>query len=200
MNAAAIGAGTLALAMVNRGLNLNIADAVGNIIALALFAVAMRILPLAGMHAAEHKVVHAIERGEELTLEVVRRMPRVHPRCGTNFAVGATLFLALATTPFIPEDSLRLLLALVATLLLWRPLGSLVQKYVTTSPPNDRQLMMGIRSGEELLQKYVAAPVVMPNIFLRIYNSGMLHVMLGGAICTLAEYLVARALHIDISL
>ncbi len=29
-------------------------------------------------------VVHAIEEGEDLTLEKVRPMPRVHPRCGTN--------------------------------------------------------------------------------------------------------------------
>jgi hypothetical protein len=200
LNAAAIGAGTLTLAMVDHGLRMDVADLLSSVIALGLFAIAMRILPLAGIHAAEHKVVHAIERGEELSLEVVRRMPRVHPRCGTNFAVGATLFLSLATTPFIPIDTVRLLVALVATLLLWRPLGSLVQRFVTTAPPNDRQLKMGIQAGEELLQKYVQAPVVMPGFFRRIYNSGILHVMLGGVICTLAELAVAKLLHIDIGL
>src|SRR5438477_4650656 len=53
------------------------------------FFTLLRLLPLSGTHGAEHMVVHAIERREPLTYEVVRRMPRVHPRCGTNLAVGA---------------------------------------------------------------------------------------------------------------
>lgn len=36
-------------------------------------------------HGAEHKVIHAWEAGDELTVENARRYPRLHPRCGTSF-------------------------------------------------------------------------------------------------------------------
>jgi len=36
-------------------------------------------------HGAEHKTIFAYEAGEELTVENVRKHPRLHPRCGTSF-------------------------------------------------------------------------------------------------------------------
>lgn len=36
-------------------------------------------------HGAEHKVIHAWEAGDELTVENARRYPILHPRCGTSF-------------------------------------------------------------------------------------------------------------------
>jgi CBS domain-containing protein len=144
-----------------------------------LFLTLLRVLPLSGTHGAEHMVVHAIERGEELTPETVRRMPRVHPRCGTNLAVGLSVFLALATGSLIADQHLRLLAALLITAMVWRPLGSFMQYYVTTSRPNDRQIASGIRAGQELLEKYARSPVAVPGIFRRILNSGLLHVVAG---------------------
>ena len=38
-----------------------------------------------GYHGAEHKAIHAIEAGVELTPENVQRFTRLHPRCGTTF-------------------------------------------------------------------------------------------------------------------
>jgi uncharacterized protein YqhQ len=35
-------------------------------------------------HGAEHKTIFCYERGLELTVENVRKMPRRHPRCGTS--------------------------------------------------------------------------------------------------------------------
>src|SRR5262249_31439746 len=61
-------------------------------LSLVLFLVFMRALPLAGYHAAEHQAVHAMERGEPLCAEIVRRMPRVHPRCGTNLMAAGLVF------------------------------------------------------------------------------------------------------------
>ena len=89
-----------------------------------IFLLGMRLLPLSGIHAAEHKVVHAIERGEELVPATVRRMPRVHPRCGTNLAVGASIFIGLGTLTLISQEWLRLMIAGIATLALWRPIGT----------------------------------------------------------------------------
>ncbi|MCD8383480.1 MAG: DUF1385 domain-containing protein [Clostridiales bacterium] len=42
-------------------------------------------------HGAEHKSIFCYERGLELTVENVRKMPRHHPRCGTSF-----LFMVIA--------------------------------------------------------------------------------------------------------
>ncbi len=36
-------------------------------------------------HGAEHKTIFCYERGEELTVENVRKQTRFHPRCGTSF-------------------------------------------------------------------------------------------------------------------
>jgi hypothetical protein len=144
-----------------------------------LFLATIRLLPLAGTHAAEHMVVHAIERGEELRPEIVRRMPRVHPRCGTNLAVGASIFLGLFNWQWIPDQEIRLLVALLTTFVLYRPLGSMVQLLITTRPPNERQIESGIRAGKELLARYRTAHGPQPTPFTRILHSGMLHVMAG---------------------
>lgn len=36
-------------------------------------------------HGAEHKTIHALEHGDELTVENARRYPTLHVRCGTAF-------------------------------------------------------------------------------------------------------------------
>lgn len=36
-------------------------------------------------HGAEHKTIFCYEHGNDLTVENVRREPRLHPRCGTSF-------------------------------------------------------------------------------------------------------------------
>ncbi len=146
---------------------------------LLFFAIGMRLIPLSGIHAAEHKVVHAIERGEELTPAVVRRMPRVHPRCGTNIAAGASLFIGLSNADFIPVQEFRFLIAGIATLAFWRPLGSWLQYWVTTKEPNDKQIALGIRSGKLLLEKFATQGSGSTSIAGRIFNSGLLHVIAG---------------------
>lgn len=157
-----------------------------------LFLVAMRLIPLSGTHAAEHKVVHALERGEPLELEVVKRMPRVHPRCGTNIAVGASLFLGLAGWDFIADQQLRLVVSLLVTMIFWRPLGGLVQHWVTTKPPSDRQLLGGIRSGQELIKNIQNRHRARPSLGQRILSTGMPHVMGGSFLMWAVAEGVAR--------
>jgi uncharacterized protein YqhQ len=48
-------------------------------------------------HGAEHKTIHALEAGDPLTTEAVRRYPTAHPRCGTEFLV---IVLALSIIAF----------------------------------------------------------------------------------------------------
>lgn len=165
-------------------------DAYATPLTFMIFLVTMRLLPLAGTHAAEHMVVHAIERGEQLTPEVVRRMPRVHPRCGTNLAVGASIFVALLNLPYTDDPYTKSFLALIATALVYRPAGAVVQFLITTRPPNNKQIASGIKAGKELLERYRLKRGPVPNAGQRILNSGMLHVMAGSA----GAYLVAWAL------
>lgn len=51
-------------------------------------------------HGAEHKAINTMEAGHELTMENCRRASRLHPRCGTNFAV-IVLLLDIAVMTFI---------------------------------------------------------------------------------------------------
>ena len=44
-------------------------------------------------HGAEHKSIHASEKGEDLTIANARKHPTMHPRCGTSFL----LFLVLTS-------------------------------------------------------------------------------------------------------
>ncbi|MFY9233899.1 MAG: DUF1385 domain-containing protein [Fimbriimonadaceae bacterium] len=148
-------------------------------ISIAMFLVFMRLAPISGIHAAEHKVVHAIERGEELVPQIVKRMPRVHPRCGTNIAVGVSLFLGIGSANLVPYREVQLLIALLVTMALWRPLGSLVQLFITTRPPSDKHIAYGIKSGEELLAKYAEVHAGSPALWQRLWYSGLPHVIAG---------------------
>jgi uncharacterized protein YqhQ len=60
-------------------------------------------------HGAEHKSIHAYEKGEELTIENARKHPRLHARCGTAFLLFVLVFSILlfsAVFPFFPKHLL----------------------------------------------------------------------------------------------
>lgn len=60
-------------------------------------------------HGAEHKSIHAYERGEELTVENARKYPTLHNRCGTAFLLMVLMFSILLFTavfPLLPKDLL----------------------------------------------------------------------------------------------
>ena len=145
-------------------------------------------------------VVHAMEREEELRPEIVRRMPRVHPRCGTNIAAGASLFLGFFSASWIESSELRLLVAALVTVFFWRPLGSFLQRYFTTRRPNDRQLAGGIRAGEMLLAAHARSSRAKGSPALRIWNSGMLHVMAGSVLTLGVVYALNELFHLGLNL
>ncbi len=161
------------------------------VLPIGLFALLLRLSPLAGYHAAEHMTVHAIEQGLPLTPQVVARMPRVHPRCGTNLAVGAAVFSVLASVPAGEWSDLTALMALVVMLGTWRRLGGWVQQHVSTRPPTREQIEAGIRAGEELIEQYrIQGPRPM-NWRRRLVHSGLPWVLLGAAAVWLPAYLLA---------
>lgn len=60
-------------------------------------------------HGAEHKSIHAYEKGEELTVENARKYPTLHNRCGTAFILMVLMFSILLFTavfPLLPKDLL----------------------------------------------------------------------------------------------
>ena len=150
-----------------------------------------RLFPLAGYHAAEHQVVHAIEQDEPLLTDVVRRMPRVHPRCGTNIGVGISLFLGISQSRWIPYDEIRLLVAVLFTMFFWRPIGSFVQLYITTKPASQKQIQSGIDAANELLLNFEQATQRKPTAVGRLLNSGILHVIAGSFLAYLIASLMA---------
>src|SRR5262249_35497809 len=101
-----------------------------------LFLLLMRATRLAGYHSAEHQTVHALERGERLIPEIVRRMPRAHPRCGTNIMAAGLVFFNLAQIiEYLPGlGPLAYVLAAIATFFTWRSVGTFLQERFTTRP------------------------------------------------------------------
>lgn len=139
----------------------------------------MRVTPIAGIHAAEHKVVHAIERNMPLNKEAVSMMSRVHPRCGTNIAVGFLLFVLISEIPWPAPPSVRMIIGIAAAFLLWRRLGAHVQRIFTTKPPNDKQLKDGIKAGKQLLQRAAKLPYRPISFGEKILTSGLPQLLLG---------------------
>ncbi len=154
----------------------------------------LRVVPLSGIHAAEHQVVHAIERREPLTVSAVRAMPRVHPRCGTNLFAGFTLFLLVFLAVFcVTEaarwqllDSVTLAAALSGplTLLYWRRLGGWVQQWLATRPATDGQIAGAIFAAEQVLSRRERRAGRRPRVPLlrRIWTAGLAQILLGYAV------------------
>jgi uncharacterized protein YqhQ len=60
-------------------------------------------------HGAEHKSIHAYEKGDELTVENAKKYPTLHNRCGTAFLLMVLMFSILLFTcvfPLLPKDLL----------------------------------------------------------------------------------------------
>src|SRR3954451_18406086 len=124
-------------------------------------------------HGAEHKTIHALEAGDPLTVEAIRKYPTAHPRCGTEFLVVVIALSIVAFSLVGRQDAVvmvgsRILLipviaALGYELLRWgarhrgNPIvkaimapGILVQM-ITTKQPSDDQIEVAIASMEQAL-------------------------------------------------
>lgn len=154
---------------------------------LLLLLVFLRFSPLAAYHAAEHQTVHAIENGEPLTPEAVSRMPRVHPRCGTNLMIVASIFLL---TSLIFGADYGVLVGLALAILGWRKPGSFVQQYFTTKPAAPKYIQNGIKVGEELMAKYRRQPYVPTTVLGRLWEMGFPQIILGfAAVAMIDKYI-----------
>ena len=123
-------------------------------------------------HGAEHKAIHCLESGKELTVENAREFTTLHPRCGTSYmffllALSIAVFSFVSWTSIPVRIILKLLfLPLIAGLsyeflkysgrsnskviaLISRP-GLLMQK-ITTVEPDDKQLEIAITALKEVV-------------------------------------------------
>jgi len=150
-----------------------------------IFLVLLRVSPLAGIHAAEHMVIRAMEEGEDLVAGKVRQTSRVHPRCGTNLMALVVLvvigYQLLSSVRRISPEAHAFALVLVVMLvaLSWRRLGAGLQRWVTTKRPSDRQLAAAIAVGEELLAKVQARPRAAAGLWRRIWHLGFPQIAVG---------------------
>ncbi|MBY0405802.1 MAG: DUF1385 domain-containing protein [Cyanobacteria bacterium] len=149
----------------------------------------IRFTPIAGLHAAEHMTINAIENGLDLTEENVRRQPREHLRCGTNLMV----ILISAQIGWFSLESLRPQISMVGAFLYlsvwivlvslyWRKVGLWLQRHFTTRPPTSAQLASGIKAGVELLEKYKQAPHKPPGFLQKIWGAGFFQMIVAFAL------------------
>ncbi len=143
-----------------------------------LFLLFLRAIPMSGIHAAEHQTVWAIEKGLPLRPEIVGKMPRPHPRCGTNLVALAGLIVIIFQ--HLPNnDPETFLLALLFVFFFWRSFGEALQLYFTTKPATRKQLESGIRAGQEVLAKYQKNPHDVGTFGSRMLNSGIAYSAIG---------------------
>jgi uncharacterized protein YqhQ len=125
-------------------------------------------------HGAEHMTIHALEHGDPLNVNEVRKYPTAHPRCGTEFLVVVIALSIIAFSlvgrqePLVMIASRILLIPVIAAIgyeiLKWgarhrgnavvRAImypGILVQK-ITTRQPTDDMIEVAIVSMEQALE------------------------------------------------
>jgi uncharacterized protein YqhQ len=141
---------------------------------LALIARAPDIRRVFEYHGAEHMTIHALEAGDPLTTDAVRKYPTAHPRCGTEFLV-VVILLSVLLFGFLGRDNPvlmvggRLVLIPVIAAVGYEILrfgakyrsnpivraimapGILVQM-ITTKRPTDDQIEVAIVSMEQALE------------------------------------------------
>lgn len=160
-------------------------DFFASILKLFMFLIFFKIFPISQIHASEHKVINAIEKGLPLDVKTVQKQSRIHIRCGTNLLV---LFLGISIIFYITNiivPKIWLLRFMISFLLLiglfsyWKQIGQKIQKFFTTREPTDKQVENAIKVGEELLQ--VSKNELQDkdiNLLTLIYTSGFLQIII----------------------
>ena len=124
-------------------------------------------------HGAEHMTIHALEAGDPLTVDEIRKYPTAHPRCGTEFLV-VVILVSIVTFSIVGRQTIlftiasRLILIPVIAAISYELLrfgarhrasalvrvffepGIWVQK-ITTKQPTDEMIEVAIVSMEQAL-------------------------------------------------
>ena len=85
----------------------NLADGAFRLVIFVLYILAISLMPdirrVFQYHGAEHRVVHAYESNEDVTLESTREFGVLHRRCGTSFLLILLVIVVLLFS-FIPHE------------------------------------------------------------------------------------------------
>jgi uncharacterized protein YqhQ len=125
-------------------------------------------------HGAEHMTIHALEAGDPLTTDAVRRYPTAHPRCGTEFLVIVILLSIVAFSLVGRQDATVMVASRVILIPVIAAVGYEVLKWaarhrsngivraltypgilvqgITTRQPSDDMIEVAIVSMEQALQ------------------------------------------------
>lgn len=142
------------------------------------FLIVLRLSPMSGYHASEHKVVAAIERYGGIQRDQVVDMPRAHPRCGTVLLFGVLPTLLIAYPLMWTNPAAGLIVAVVGWMLRYR-VGYFIQQYFTTKPPTPKQLDVGMASGNKLMTLYTADPDRRVSVARAIWTRGLPQMIVG---------------------
>jgi uncharacterized protein YqhQ len=128
-----------------------------------------------GYHGAEHKTINAMEHGDPLDVEHVRRASRVHTRCGTGFlllvmVVSIFVFALVGSPPLLIKIVSRIVLVPVVAgiayelmrlgaanyryrVVRWLLAPGLALQGLTTREPDDSMIECAIASLQRVLQR-----------------------------------------------
>ena len=138
------------------------------VIYMSLFKLLPEVTVMLKYHGAEHKTIHCWESGEEFTVQNVRKYPRTHQRCGTNY-ISYTFLVLFAISLFLgwPSIVMRILLRIIILPFAFiigyeifyysdkiqdpflgklNTIFSKLQYWMTTLEPDDDMIEVGIRA------------------------------------------------------
>lgn len=141
-----------------------------------------------GYHGAEHKTINAMEQGDPLDVEHVRRASRVHTRCGTGFLL---LVMVVSIVVFAFVGSPSLLIKVISRIVLipvvagiayeimrlgaanyryrivrWLMAPGLALQGLTTREPDDSMIECAIASLECVMARDADAQVASPEKYV----------------------------------
>jgi len=145
-------------------INMNTSVVVLSFLIIASFII--KLTPIGKYHAAEHMVAHAYGKYPSLTLEEVKKQPRIHKDCGTNLVISVlTCFFLLkmvfgdATWVFIVSWSIGYELWKNEPKLLWDAIlaiGKAIQYLFFTSKPEEKHLLVAMEAMKKLEEEECA--------------------------------------------
>lgn len=162
---------------------------------MANFLVVLRLSPLSGYHAAEHKVVGAVEAYGDIQYQQVVEMPRAHPRCGTVLLFGVLPTLLVAYPLFFVNPLAAAVIAVVGWSVRYR-VGYFIQQYLTTKPPTPKQLKAGIEAGRKLLRLWEADPDRPVSFARNLWTRGLPQMLAGVLIGQYLLNFIGAHLHV----
>jgi uncharacterized protein YqhQ len=142
-----------------------------NLLLFACFLLVLRISPLSGYHGAEHMTVTAIERYGRVETTLVQQMPRAHSRCGTTLLAGLLPAFLIAAPLWTVHPELSALVVVAGWVVRYQ-VGYVLQQFLTTKRPTQRQLEAAVRAGRKILATQKDMPQVLQSPASRLWQRG----------------------------